>query len=235
MNRTIPVILALLAGACSSERPQATAASVSEVVDPATLFSVDDLSALNTPCPPGMVQVDSFCMDQYEAPNQRGEKPLVMQSAEDAEAWCSDRGLRLCTEDEWERACAGTEGRPYPYGTSYEPTYCNTDKKYVGLDEGLLNEWPKPISQREVDRIWQGEPSGNRSSCASPEGIYDLVGNVEEWVRRKQPVGPFRHILKGRFWAGGNWTCQQGVWNHADKMRYYETGFRCCSELRSER
>jgi formylglycine-generating enzyme required for sulfatase activity len=47
------------------------------------------------------------------------------------------------------------------------------------------------VSQKEVDRLWQGAPSGAFESCVSAFGIHDMMGNVEEWVtsrkRRKHP------------------------------------------------
>ena len=70
-------------------------------------------------CPKAMVRVMDFCVDRYEAPNRRGRKPLVMQSAEDADAWCTAHGKRLCTEDEWIGTCEGEEHRAYPYGTEH--------------------------------------------------------------------------------------------------------------------
>src|SRR5258708_7453211 len=57
-------------------------------------------------CPANMARVgEATCMDRFEAPNVRGGKPFVMQSATDAEAWCDRRQKRLCTEDEWITAC----------------------------------------------------------------------------------------------------------------------------------
>src|SRR5689334_13259428 len=60
-------------------------------------------------CPPDMALAASFCIDRWEAPNQLGEKPLVMQSAVLAESWCAKKGKRLCTEDEWDTACEGPD------------------------------------------------------------------------------------------------------------------------------
>src|SRR5262245_3629868 len=51
------------------------------------------------------------CMDQYEAPNVRGAKPLVMQSYKKAQSFCAQHKKRVCTEEEWEHACEGPEHR----------------------------------------------------------------------------------------------------------------------------
>jgi hypothetical protein len=70
----------------------------------------------HTGCPPNMMRVQGFCIDCYEAPNRRRAKPLAMQSANDAEGYCEAHHKRLCTEDEWQQACAGDDKRAYPYG-----------------------------------------------------------------------------------------------------------------------
>ena len=57
-----------------------------------------------------------FCMDQYEAPNKRGAKPMVLQSYDSATRWCEKLGKRLCFEQEWELACEGPDHRPWVYG-----------------------------------------------------------------------------------------------------------------------
>src|SRR5687768_14818218 len=64
----------------------------------------------------GEVTEVNVCMDQFEAPNKRGEKPYVMKSYRSAEKWCRDRHRRVCTEMEWELACEGSERRPLAYG-----------------------------------------------------------------------------------------------------------------------
>lgn len=179
-------------------------------------------------CPSDMVLVGDFCMDLYEAPNIKGGLPLVMLSAVDSEDWCSKRGKRLCTEDEWQMACEGPQHWKYPYGDKWEKGRCNDDKRWIARDEDKLNTWPSDIAKREVERLWQGSPSGDHAGCVGPYGVYDLVGNIEEWTRRKDGGGNFRHALRGRFWAGDGWNCQMSVRSHADQMLYYETGTRCC-------
>jgi formylglycine-generating enzyme required for sulfatase activity len=191
-------------------------------------------------CPSDMMFVkmsehESVCVDAYEAPNRKGSRPLVMQSADDGETWCSDRGKRLCTEDEWTAACEGSENWSYPYGPEYGPGKCNDNKLYRDRNEDLLNRWPSMSSKDEVERLWQGDLSGERVSCISTWGVYDTLGNVEEWTRSRNPKKDFGHVLKGRFWASGKYTCQDSVRNHADRFRYYESGFRCCSSLQSVR
>lgn len=62
----------------------------------------------------------SFCMDRYEAPNQRGTKPFVGVTEFEAEWYCQKSGKRLCSRDEWVRACLGPKGANlYGYGPEY--------------------------------------------------------------------------------------------------------------------
>jgi hypothetical protein len=187
------------------------------------------------PCPPDMATVPGFCMDRYEAPNQAGADPLVMESAVTAAQWCSDRGKRLCTEDEWDTACAGPQNFTYPYGDTHVDSQCNDDKTWRVVDEAALNTWPSATAQAEVQKLWQGAPSGSHPECVSGYGVFDLTGNIEEWVVRSQEhANDYPHVLKGCYWAGcyGGAKPRCGSTNpaHADGFLYYETGFRCCQD-----
>jgi formylglycine-generating enzyme required for sulfatase activity len=97
--------------------------------------------------------------------------PVVGVSWEDAKAyaaWLANGrvpGARTCSEREWERAARGADGRLFPEGNAmhpgdaaYGPTYA-TDAEQNGVDE---------VESFPVDR--------------SPFGVFDLAGNVMEWV-----------------------------------------------------
>ena len=169
-----------------------------------------------------------FCMDTFEAPNRRGERPLVMQSSVDAESWCKERGKRLCKEVEFESACEGPDMLPWSYGWSTDGESCNSGKPWRPFHAEVLYE-TNAQATLELERLWQGEGSGTRPRCATHEGVFDLVGNVEEWVVsrswRKWPV-----TLIGGFWAKP-WTgCRGANDAHEPTFRFYETGFRCCKD-----
>jgi sulfatase modifying factor 1 len=169
-----------------------------------------------------------FCMDPFEAPNQKGAKPLVMQSSVDAEGWCSARGKRLCKEVEFESACEGPEMLPWPYGWSADGDACNSGKEWRPFHAEVLYEGGDK-AKTELDRLWQGEPSGARPRCGTKEGVYDLVGNVEEWVSSR-PTRKWPVTLIGGFWAKP-WTgCRGANDAHEPTFRFYETGFRCCAD-----
>ncbi len=186
-------------------------------------------------CPSTMVRAGNFCIDRYEAPNRRGGRPLVMQSANDANGWCQDHHKRLCTEDEWISACQGEQRRTYPYGNEHVDGRCNDDKEWQKVDEALLAKWPAPEAKAHAKELYQATPSGSKRKCVSEAGARDMTGNVEEWVlRTREHANAFPYILIGCYWAGcygGNKpTCHSTNNAHGPEFRFYETGFRCCRD-----
>jgi formylglycine-generating enzyme required for sulfatase activity len=184
-----------------------------------------------------MVPAGHFCIDRYEAPNEKGELPYSLQTAYDGEDWCAARGKRLCTEDEWTRACRGTSGRTYPYGNTFRPGVCNDDKPWVGVGWKKLSRWPQDPALDEASRLYQADMAGARAECVTEEGVFDMTGNVAEWVRRAgasgSPAKPgFEHVLKGCYWAGcfkdPQPSCAFTNGAHPGTFRTYEAGFRCC-------
>jgi len=205
-----------------------------------------------TGCPPGMVPIGQACMDRYEAPNRPGELPLVMYDFNEADAWCAHRGKRLCFDDEWQAACAGSAQTAYPYGEEHDRGVCNDDKVWRVYSQTLLNGWPVDAASPEIDTLaelyaaaaqtsttaadaadhvaalYQGSTAGEHPGCVNETGARDLIGNVEEWTRRRDGGAPqFHGNLKGRYWAESR-SCQSSVLSHGDGFRFYEIGFRCC-------
>lgn len=168
------------------------------------------------------------CMDQFEAPNARGAKPFVMKSFEDAARWCKARGKRTCSEQEWELACEGGEHRPWVYGWKVDRKLCNSDKSWIAFDVKKLQAGGEE-ARDELDRLWQGAKSGAYLTCASTFGVFDMMGNVEEWVSSRKGRR-YPGALMGGFWAKP-WTGCRGTNDaHEPTFTFYETGFRCCAE-----
>lgn len=80
----------------------------------------------------------------------------------DAHDYCQWKGQRLPSEFEWERSARGTQGSEYPWGNQWQPDVTNT---------GDNSDWPDGIA-----------PVGSFPENKSPDGVYDLSGNVWEWV-----------------------------------------------------
>jgi formylglycine-generating enzyme required for sulfatase activity len=170
------------------------------------------------------------CMDEYEWPNQKGAEPTVMLNFLEAEAACGTVHKRLCTEFEWESACEAPDVRPFPYGFERKANVCNSDKTYRPVSEAKLASADVALRTREALRAWQGEGSGARPECVSPSGIYDMTGNVEEWVRTSRPEWAYPSSLKGGYWSKPWAGCRGTNDSHGPRFRFYEVGFRCCAD-----
>jgi hypothetical protein len=175
-----------------------------------------------------------FCIDRYEWPNKVGALPRFMASWNEARSSCETIGKRLCSDTEWTLACEGPDRLPYPYGSGFarDSKACNIDKPYI---------WPHPekvydprSSAEELARLDQREASGSRTSCISPYGVHDMVGNVDEWVlNESQGEHPYKSGLKGGYWGPVRTRCRPMTTAHDESFRYYQIGFRCCGDART--
>ena len=58
-----------------------------------------------------IIKISSFCIDRFEAPNQKGVKPFNGVQNIEADLYCDAIGKRLCNIQEWQRACSGPSGK----------------------------------------------------------------------------------------------------------------------------
>ncbi|WP_394828036.1 formylglycine-generating enzyme family protein [Pendulispora albinea] len=170
-----------------------------------------------------------FCIDRFEYPNVVGQNPIIVVTFHEAEALCKREQKRLCTENEWTFACEGEEARPYPYGYTRDDSACVMDRPWRPFTEGALQPRDGERARAELDRLWQGEPSGARPKCRSPFGAYDMTGNVDEWTRSVNPTG-YSSILKGGYWGPVRARCRPSTRAHNEDFIDYQQSFRCCAQ-----
>ncbi|MFH1762489.1 MAG: chitobiase/beta-hexosaminidase C-terminal domain-containing protein [bacterium] len=155
-------------------------------------------------CPLNMVSIIhdtlSYCMDIYEFPNRQGEKPRTNISWVEAFMHCRDINKRLCSLDEWNLACSGINKISYPYGNQYHSKSCNSAS-------GKISK------------------SGRNNKCKSEFGVYDLAGNIWEWVADREQNTNI--IAGGSFQDGFDSGCFTSFYNNLAR-KSANVGFRCC-------
>lgn len=214
--------------------------------------------------PQKLIELDSFWIDIYEVTNARylefvratGHRPALDDSCQsakcregnlwnqdsfppevrnqpvtqvnwyDANTYCGWMGKRLPSEAEWEKAARGKKARVYPWG-----------------DES-------PEGKATFKRKWRGASTmtdvGSHPKGESIYGVFDMAGNVWEWVddwyhfkyyslgRKKNPRGPADGDFK--VVRGGSWVNYENSLRSAfrrwsrPEVRFNDTGFRCARD-----
>lgn len=141
-------------------------------------------------------------------PEGKDNHPVVNVTWEDAAAYAEWAGKRLPTEEEWEKAARGTDGRLWPWGDTFNINKCNTS------DCGRLDTTP----------VGQYSPEGD-----SPYGVADMAGNVWEWIGGK--YSPLRMPLRGGNWLDGAPEAQTFSRRmHTPRRKNDFIGFRCAAD-----
>ena len=159
-----------------------------------------------------------YCIDVTERSEPTEEnKPRHFMSWTSSKKLCESEGGRLCRESEWQFACEGEEMRPYPYGWERDAEACNVDRKDDIGRPGRLVDHRSAV--------------GSHPRCASPFGVQDMAGNVEEWVQADGhgKMG-WKEVLKGSWWIPSRHACRQFQVGHNDVYHGAETGTRCCKD-----
>ena len=143
-------------------------------------------------------------------PLERARHPVVWLTWPDAAAYAEWAAKRLPTEDEWEYAARGTDGRPYPWGSGFDAALCNC----------------------RASRIGGTTPVGHFPGDASPFGCRDMAGNVWEWTASPHPVRPDRRVLRGGSWGSSPMTVRACYRGH-DLPGYWSNayGVRCARSV----
>jgi iron(II)-dependent oxidoreductase len=150
--------------------------------------------------------------------------PMTVVTWFGAKAYCDYYGWSLPTEIEWEKAARGTDGRPFPWGDDIERNHANF------------------YSSRDPFEVYNGK-QGNTTpvgfyngmtydgyetlSAASPYGLYDMAGNVEQWTGDVYELQHYRYLRGGsKAFYGYNlrvWTRNNVTPIHVSP----NVGFRC--------
>jgi serine/threonine protein kinase len=206
-------------------------------------MGTDDPNSTPEQRPGHAVDLDAFYLDLYEVTNedygrfvrqthhdpppdwtqgdydpQRAKLPVAMVSWLDAKAFADWAGKRLPTEAEWEYAARGPDGRIYPWG----------------------NEWSPSRSNSAEDDKKQPVAVGSYQSGISWCGVYDLAGNVSEWVAddyKPYPGSTAKPQVGFKVYRGGAYSIHKEqlvstarFWDYAGTKEKY-IGFRCAKDV----
>jgi formylglycine-generating enzyme required for sulfatase activity len=221
--------------------------------------------------PAATVTLDTYYIDVYEVtnaeyracvkakkcneagPRYRGysgkRQPITGVSWHDAKRYCEAHGKSLPTEAQWEKAARGPDGELNPWGD--EEATC--ERAIIKDETGRSCGVKKPGSKPEAGRIFE---VGQRP--AGRYGLYDMIGNAEEWVADwyspsyeacgeacagHDPKGPCggadrckghrKRVLKGGSWYWGA-DKATGIHRRANvpsNRPYHHFGFRCAASV----
>jgi len=214
---------------------------------PAGTFTMGSDSGSSDEQPVHEVYLDSFFIDKFEVtynayklcwdadichapyhyssyvePSNRdyGEYPVTYVDFKLAQAYCTWRGAELPTEAQWEKAARGTDGRTYPWGEGIDCSHAI----YAGCARGKI-------------------AVGSYEKGVSPYGLYDMAGNLWEWVadwysETFYQISPFENPIwtsTGYYHVarGGSWQSKEDELRTANRKRfvtessYDNVGFRC--------
>ena len=164
---------------------------------------------------------NSFTRASYATLPEYDNFPAVQVTWDQAVAFCAFEGKRLPTEAEWEYAARGGADQRYPWGNDFDPAR---------------------VPARVQDTVAVGTLDN-----ASAFGVFDLPGNVNEWVAdfysrtyyaespAENPAGPAdgsRRVFRGGSFgnADGSFYTASRRYNQAPGFRDADIGFRCAQD-----
>lgn len=159
--------------------------------------------------------------------------PQAYINEKEASQACKLSGKRLCGAKEWRVACEGPKKAQYGYGDERETGRCNDNGK-----SAMVSVYGAPHDRMYWSMVKMNNPalnqvvgtlskSGDHDGCTNGYGVYDMVGNLHEWV--DDPKGTFQggYYLDTHLNGDG---CNYKTVAHEAWYHDYSTGFRCCAD-----
>ena len=141
--------------------------------------------------------------------------PVMGVSLADAEAYATwrskveGRTIRPLTEEEWEKASRGVDGRQFPWGDGFDPTFCHMRESQAGAPR------PSPVGRYPIDR--------------SVYGVLDTAGGMREWTSSTYSAGQM--VIRGGTWGDDGDDCRcAGRSGLQPPFRFSFVSFRVVSE-----
>ncbi len=171
---------------------------------------------------------------RVRAVSRGGVTPQGYISGEQAAAACHESGKRLCKPKEWKLACMGPKKKKYGYGEKVEPRRCNDHgKSPMAVKHAQLgshtNLWADgTMNSPDLNQIpGTLAKTGAHDGCTNDYGVYDMVGNLHEWV--DDHGGTFQGGYYQDTHLNGD-GCNYATVAHDYVYHDYSTGFRCCAD-----